>query len=482
MGLDELPEYVKADVDKEKLFFKGHSSSQLCQSSHFISSEVYVKRIATAREIALLEKRKKEAQFNELSNQLPSARLATLMANIEKASSGKSVDDAIILRSQPLGYDRHGNQYWLLVAQEHMTIEPLGSYGVSSTMEPGKIVPPALGLQAVKTIDPSILVRHTSGWWGYHSGFLPVQLANSFSSDHELERILRINIFKRYHLCQTKLFNSTLRSKSHQKEWLVRRLKLENHLKEMRYISTASSMATSIKPESKENMNDGIPVSTLESTSLTSGNPNISSLAIPSAVTPASLSLAMQNMIPSVRPLTTSSVSDVTKHIELIWARCTEIRQMVQYSMLLKKDFDIDPKGDGSGTQAQKLERDAYARRQKRIREANAEDTWDLHPTKGWLRFHCLAHVRELACSTIASRLHADPNLIPLLRESNSKCVFRIKWVEKSIKLLEQHQLQLQQRQLEQAAAAPKTQPVEAITEASQETSARKLQMLYVIP
>lgn len=115
---------------------------------------------------------------------------------------------AVIKRAAPLGYDRLGRQYWLLGAQENMTVMPL-SETHSAT-------------QQMTRIDPSVLLKDASGWWGVHNGFKVQDLLDSFSNDITCERNLRENLAERLLFARRKLYSGCLRLKLPQKEWLMR--------------------------------------------------------------------------------------------------------------------------------------------------------------------------------------------------------------------------------------------------------------------
>jgi hypothetical protein len=361
---------TKQDKEEPHTYLKHEvaASDLLYQGKFFVSIESFANRILAARELAATEAKKHDARMAESYASLATSPLAISQAATN--NTAKPFEDSFYLRSQPLGYDRHGSQYWLLTAQDSMTISALGRYTINQ-------------LSDAHSLDPAILVKHVSGWWGKHSGSKLQNLVSSFAADVDCERVLRDNIIIRLTQARYRLYANFLRPKSHQNEWLARRCKAEDLLKDIEPLAPAADKLTSSE-------------------------------------------------------LSTSQIGEISKQQELVWNRASEIRQMMHYSMLLKKDFDVD------GLQP-RAEREAYARRQRRIREQNAEDTLDLHPSRGWLRFHCLSHVRELAVSTTASRIHAEPAILASLRENNQKSSFRAKWMHRTT------------RQFESAAVEPST-------------------------
>lgn len=260
------------------------------------------------------------------------------------------------LRSQPLGFDRYGSSYWLLHAQENMTVYPLGNYNltqvssdafissITTAATPGSTIANA----SKPAIDPLILVRHSSGWWGSHAGHQLSVLIDSFSPQYECEKILYENLIRRYVYTRGKLYSSTLRSKSQQFDWLFRRYRLETALKELKCIPIPKTVSSTIL------------VATSSTGSLDSNVNKSQALRVQ----------PVASVSPSLNP------TEICRQLELVWMRSVEIRQFVHYSMLLKNDYD-------SEKSSTRVEKENILKRQQRIKDTNSEDTLDLHPSKG---------------------------------------------------------------------------------------------------
>jgi len=82
------------------------------------------------------------------------------------------------LRTEPLGYDRRGHEYWLLEAQHH---NPLGQVGGKQS-------------KGRPLYDPCILVRTTTGAWARHNGMAVEELVDSLSDGIPIESHLRQSI------------------------------------------------------------------------------------------------------------------------------------------------------------------------------------------------------------------------------------------------------------------------------------------------
>lgn len=337
-------------------------------NERYLTLETSLLRIISAREMAVLhleEAEKRTMEFISLFDM--NANQATSI-NPAVWSSTMPIQP---LRSSPLGYDRHGSSYWLLSAQESMTILSMGAYTVRNHLlySDGNDALSSLPSQPYST-DPSILIRHKSGWWGYHNGKNMSQLLMTFSSSIECERILAQNLVHRYIYTRGKLYSTTLRSKTQQREWLLRKIALSELLEKTQYLDHLAG---------------------------SEGNKKATSL------------------------------NDVMKQIEVIYVRCAEVRQNAHYSMLLKKDFDHDR------PITVRTERDTVLRRIRRIRESNSDNTYDLHHQLGYLRHDCISRVLQLSASTTASRIHADYLSLNLIHANNMKSSFRTMWLNDTI-------------------------------------------------
>lgn len=122
----------------------------------------------------------------------------------------------LAMRSMPLGYDRYGNSYWLLGAQECMTIFPFIS------MDPTN--------PALKPQEPCLLIRETTGWWGYHNGQDLKTLVSIMSVDIPCEKVLRECLIERLVFTKRVLQHGPVKLKLMQQEFLDRRARAEKWL------------------------------------------------------------------------------------------------------------------------------------------------------------------------------------------------------------------------------------------------------------
>lgn len=243
------------------------------------------------------------------------------------------------LRSMPLGYDRYGNSYWLLGAQEMMTIFPI------ITMD--------LAVANSKPVEPSLLIREASGWWGYHNGHDLKSLVSIFSVDIPCEKFLRECLLERLVFTKRVLFHGTLKLKLVQQEFLDRRARSEKWL---------------------------------------------------SAIT------------------IQSNIGELKKAalMETVWARCVEIRMLVHYALIFKLEEDLL----SDRMAAVRGDKEIVTRKLDAIRDKLQGDSFDHHPTKGWLRFDRLTRIRELATTTMATKILADSSVFPILQSVLSRSVY----------------------------------------------------------
>eukprot|EP01035_Chromulina_nebulosa_P023916 gene23916-31038_t len=119
-----------------------------------------IHRIFAARETAIVEKSKFESKLVEYTELLKLSN-NEFMNSILHPTSVKIWETVcpISLRGVPLGYDRYGSSYYLLQAQESMTLKPLGSYSIDQQLDDNNDI----------SIDPAILIKDPTGWWGYHT-------------------------------------------------------------------------------------------------------------------------------------------------------------------------------------------------------------------------------------------------------------------------------------------------------------------------
>jgi hypothetical protein len=126
-------------------------------------------------------------------------------------------------RSKPVGFDVEGNSYWVLGAQETMTIFPFATNS-NATRSNGPIAP----------VEPCVLMRAVDGWWGYYSGTSIRNLFNSFSNTIECEKVLKDCLIEKLFYTASVLRNGLLKIKSLQFEWIERRLRGEKWINEVK--------------------------------------------------------------------------------------------------------------------------------------------------------------------------------------------------------------------------------------------------------
>lgn len=115
----------------------------------------------------------------------------------------------------PLGYDRHGSEYWLLGAQDVELLLDVGRAG-------GK-EPPIVS-------NPAVLVRLISGWWGRYAGEDLMGLVNSFSMEYTCEQDLRSRLIARLYESQNALNCGHFAMTRTHSEWFENQRKLDRWL------------------------------------------------------------------------------------------------------------------------------------------------------------------------------------------------------------------------------------------------------------
>ena len=246
------------------------------------------------------------------------------------------------LLSQPLGFDRNGSSYWLLSVQEHSTLFPYTTSGQASIRAIGTN-PGAPPLNNV--IEPCVLIREPSGWWGFHNGADLKSLFDSFSVEVPHEKRLRLRMIERMAMTRCLLRKGTLFVNLLQREWIDRRSRCETWIQN-------------------------------------------------------------QTKIPD-----SMNIQQKTLFIELMWARCVEVRQFMHFSGVYR--YEEDPLNQSSV----RAEREGLQRKQKKLRDSCLEDSFDLHPTRGWRRDDPLTPIRTIAASCTATRLIADPSIYQIYQQ-----------------------------------------------------------------
>ena len=138
----------------------------------------------------------------------------------------------VSLRSMPIGYDRHGNSYWLLPAQEVTPIFPFNRTGKVDGVSFRKFS--IENTNSSTAVEPCVLIRRPNGWWGFHSGRAMLQLVNTFALDIPCERMLRQTLIDRYSYIRYALMQNTLKMKSiMQEQWIDRRIACAHALEKL---------------------------------------------------------------------------------------------------------------------------------------------------------------------------------------------------------------------------------------------------------
>ena len=111
------------------------------------------------------------------------------------------------------------------------------------------------------------------------------------------------------------------------------------------------------------------------------------------------------------------TIQQKTLFIELMWARCVEVRQFMHFSGVYR--YEEDPLNQSSV----RAEREGLQRKQKKLRDACLEDSFDLHPMRGWRRDDPLTPIRTIAASCTATRLIADPSIYQIYQQVTRRSV-----------------------------------------------------------
>lgn len=125
--------------------------------------------------------------------------------------------------SQPVGYDRLGNAYWILTVQEATTLFPYQPNGVSIFLGSDNA-----NTEGKTPVEPCVLVREPNGWWGYHSGNDLPALLSSFSSEIICERVLLLKMIEKLAYTRCILHRNVLNVRLMQREWIVKRIRAEH--------------------------------------------------------------------------------------------------------------------------------------------------------------------------------------------------------------------------------------------------------------
>jgi hypothetical protein len=129
--------------------------------------------------------------------------------------------------------------------------------------------------------------------------------------------------------------------------------------------------------------------------------------------------------------LATGSGKEVAKSLELLWTRCLEVRGHAHYSELHR----IEDHFVSTATDTVRAQREAQLRRLKRLKDYTLPVSFDLHPTQGWFHVSPATHIKDIYCSTIATRILADPTIYRPFQD----CMKRSQYRQQQIVALEKH-------------------------------------------
>ena len=199
-----------------------------------VALESAVLKVAAAREVGCQQMDKQMERLKMLCLQLPSLTYYRVPVESELELSRLAPTD--ISRGNPLGRDRHGNEYWLLFAQRKM---PIFSQGTALALLRNSFTAP--------TFNPQVLMRTPSGIWGVHSGFNMEVLIGSFSPSLPCEHFLRESLLESVHFAKKALLSKYLVFRPMQTEWVDRHARAENHLKEVQELPAGLDIPTTVK-------------------------------------------------------------------------------------------------------------------------------------------------------------------------------------------------------------------------------------------
>jgi len=122
--------------------------------------------------------------------------------------------------------------------------------------------------------------------------------------------------------------------------------------------------------------------------------------------------LLNQTKIPDIM-----STQQKNLYIELVWGRSVEVRQLMHFSGVYR--YEDDPQTQSTV----RAEREGLQRKQKKLRDSCLEDSFDLHPARGWRRDDPLTPIRMIAASCTATRLIADPSIYQIYQQVTRRSV-----------------------------------------------------------
>lgn len=219
-----LPTFTAAQLMKER------SVRHVDQA---VALESAVLKVAAAREFAYVQRQKLEERLEGIIAVLPTMSFYKML--YESDTELGRMAPADISRGNPLGRDRHGNEYWLLFAQRRMS---LVAQGLAVTFLNGP---------QGATYNPQVFLRERSGMWSVHCGQNLPELIAEFSSSILCEHYLRENMIEGLHYTKKSLLSRHLVFKPMQLEWVERQARAESYLRDTANILAGLDVISSVK-------------------------------------------------------------------------------------------------------------------------------------------------------------------------------------------------------------------------------------------
>ena len=228
-----------ADKRSTRVRLPSFTASQLIKErsvrhvDQLVALESAVLKVAAAREFAYLQRKKLEERLDGLIAVLPTTAFYKIPYESD-AELGRMAP-ADISRGNPLGRDRHGNEYWLLFAQRRMS---LVAQGLAVTFLNGP---------QGATYNPQVFLRETTGVWSVHCGQNIPELVAEFSSTILCEHYLRENMIEGLHYTKKSLLSRHLVFKPMQLEWVERQARAESYLRDTANMLAGLDVISAVK-------------------------------------------------------------------------------------------------------------------------------------------------------------------------------------------------------------------------------------------
>ena len=247
-------------------------------------------------------------------------------------------------RAMPVGYDRHGSQFWLFDAQQDMPVGDL--HEVAKADEEARSVCP----------EPYLLVKKRDGrWYKLPCGWPTFsKFLQQLDSGIPCELVLQRCAAERLSFTRATLYRHALSPHGAQVDWLQRMGTL------LQWLSKWTLPSTSI--DTKEQM----------------------------------------------------------KQLEIYWSRLCELRCFVHTYLLLDEKDERERSRPVNADPSR--EREAVRKRIFKLRTLWAEDFFDAHNYKGFLRSDHLSKIRQLGTTTAATFIHYNFEYFKLYCENMVKC------------------------------------------------------------